>query len=46
MIVLLQRFDPRYPPLARLLEHDYFFRVWITQEIVFGKTVHMRSGGP
>ncbi|KAF7512973.1 hypothetical protein GJ744_011239 [Endocarpon pusillum] len=41
----LDKYDPRFAALARLLKHPYFFRVWITQEIVFGKTVHVRCGG-
>lgn len=42
---LFDKYDPRFAALARLLKHSYFFRVWITQEIVFGKTVHVRCGG-
>lgn len=40
-----ERFDPRFAALARLLKHDYFFRAWVIQEIVFAKAVHLRCGG-
>jgi hypothetical protein len=41
----LERFDPRFAALARLLKHDYFSRAWIIQDIVFGERVHVRCGG-
>jgi Heterokaryon incompatibility protein (HET) len=36
--------DGRFESLARLLGHPYFCRVWIMQEIIFSKAVHMRCG--
>jgi hypothetical protein len=38
------RCDARFAALVRLLKHDCFFRVCIRQEMVFGKTVHIRCG--
>jgi hypothetical protein len=42
--VRLSGYDPRFAALARLLKHGYFFRLWIIQEIVFGKAVNVRCG--
>lgn len=43
--VYWQGWDSRFASLARLLLHEWFFRVWILQEMVFSGTIHVRCGG-
>ncbi|KAK4452693.1 heterokaryon incompatibility protein-domain-containing protein, partial [Podospora aff. communis PSN243] len=38
-------FDSRYEALAQLLAQRYFLRVWIVQEVFFGRAVHVRCDG-
>ena len=41
----LNALDGRFRALGRLLLHNYFVRVWIIQEIFFGKAVHIWCDG-
>jgi heterokaryon incompatibility protein (HET) len=42
---VINRWDSRFAALGRLLNHAYFFRMWIIQEIFFGSVVHIWCDG-
>jgi hypothetical protein len=39
------KFDPRFEALAQLLANPWFYRVWILQEVIFSKKIHIRAAG-
>jgi Heterokaryon incompatibility protein (HET) len=40
-----EQMDIRFGALARLLLNDWFYRIWILQEIIFSTQIHIRAGG-
>jgi hypothetical protein len=42
---MLEPGDFRLFALARILENDWFYRIWILQEVIFSKKIHIRAGG-
>ncbi|KAK5684820.1 hypothetical protein LTS10_002895 [Elasticomyces elasticus] len=42
---MLEALDFRFRALAHLLVNEWFCRMWIFQEVIFSKKIHIRAGG-